>query len=105
MTPRLKFLRELLREDGVVFISIEDTEIANLRVLMDEVFGEENFLASAIWQHSIQAKGYLGKFLVHHNYLLSYQKSQGFTLEALKRTEVHNKNYSNPDNDPKGDWQ
>ena len=105
MTPRLKLLRELLRDDGVIFISIEDTEIANLRVLMDEVFGEENFLASVIWQHSIQAKGYLGKFSVHHNYLLSYQKSQGFTLEALKRTEVHNKNYSNPDNDPKGDWR
>lgn len=105
MMPRLKLLRDLLRDDGSIFVSIEDTEVAKLKIMMNEVFGEDNFLACIVWQHSVQPKGYLGKFSVHHNYLLCYQKSEEFTLEALKRTEEHNKNYSNPDNDPKGDWR
>jgi adenine-specific DNA-methyltransferase len=105
MMPRLKLLRELLREDGVIFVSIDDSEFSNLKALMDEVFSEDNFLASIIWQHSIQPKGYLEKFSIHHNYLVCYQKTGEFSLSALKRTEEHNKNYSNPDNDPKGPWR
>lgn len=105
MMPRLKVLRELLNDDGVIFISIDDSELSSLRAMMDEIFSEQNFLACIIWQHSIQPKGYLEKFSVHHNYILCYQRSEDFTLKALKRTEEHNKNYSNPDNDPRGSWR
>ena len=105
MTPRLKLLRELLREDGLICISCDDAEINHLRCIMDEIFGEENFIACVIWQHSVQAKGYLEKFSVHHNYMLSFRKSEQFDLEVLSRTDEHNKNYSNPDNDPNGPWR
>lgn len=105
MMPRLKLLRELLSEDGAIFISIDDNEVGNLRVLLDETFGEDNFIAQTIWQHSVQPKGYSGKFSVHHNYTLIYQKSEYFNLGDLERTEEHNVNYSNPDNDPNGEWR
>jgi len=61
--------------------------------------------ASPIWQHSVQAKGYSGKFSVHHNYVLVYRKSPDFILKDLPRTEEHNVNYSNPDSDPRGKWR
>ena len=105
MMPRLKLLRDLLKEDGVIFVSIDDNEVHHLRMLMDDVFVESNFIANVIWQHSIQPKGYLSKFSVHHNHLIGYQKSVAFTIESLRRTEEHNKNYSNPDDDPHGPWR
>lgn len=105
MMPRLYLAKSLLREDGVIFISIDDNEVHNLRLLMNEIFGEENFVANIIWQHSIQPKGYLDKFSVHHNHILCYSKSTEYTLNPLKRTEENNKSYSNPDNDPKGPWR
>jgi len=105
MMPRLKLLRELLAEDGAIFISIDDNEQHNLRCLLDEIFGEHNFISQTIWQHSVQPKGYSGKFSVHHNYTVIYQKSDYFSLGNLERTDEHNKNYSNPDNDPNGDWR
>ena len=105
MLPRLSFARDLLAKDGVIFISIDDNEQANLKCLCDEVFGESNFLACIIWQHSIQPKGYLDTFSVHHNYLLAYCKSESYDLVPLKRTEANNTAYSNPDNDPKGPWR
>jgi adenine-specific DNA-methyltransferase len=105
MMPRLKLLRELLSEDGVIFISIDDNEQHNLRCLLDEIFGESNFVANVIWQHSIQGKGYSEKFSVHHNHLVIYQKTTDFTFDNLERTEEDNKNYSNPDNDPNGYWR
>ena len=105
MYPRLRIARDLLKPDGVIFASIDDNEIHHLRNLMDEVCGEENFISSIIWQHSIQPKGYLGKFSIHHNYILCYRRSEEFDLGGLERTEEHNKNYSNPDNDPNGFWR
>lgn len=105
ITPRLKLLRELLSEDGVIFISIDDNELHHIRCLMDEIFGELNFIANVIWQHSIQPKGYTDKFSVHHNHILIYRRSEKFFLEPLERTEENNINYSNPDNDPNGDWR
>jgi len=105
MYPRLYLARNLLREDGVIFISIDDNEISNLSKLCDEIFGEENFVATCIWQHSLQPKGYSGIFSVHHNYVFVYQKSEAFVLRDLERTEEHNRNYSNPDNDPNGPWR
>lgn len=105
MMPRLYLAKSLLREDGVIFISIDDNEVHNLRLLMNEIFGEENFLANIVWQHSIQPKGYLDKFSIHHNHILCFSKSTEYSLNPLKRTSENNKAYSNPDNDPKGPWR
>lgn len=105
MYPRLKLAATLLKDDGVIFVSIDDNEMHNLRQLMSEIFGEENYLATIVWQHSVQPKGYLEKFSVHHSYILSYSKSNDFDLIPLERTAEHNRNYSNPDNDPKGPWR
>ncbi len=105
MYPRLKLARNLLREDGVIFITIDDHEVAGLCYLCDEVFGEENRQGILVWQHSLQPKGYSGTFSVHHNFILCYQKSEDFELANLERTVENNKNYSNPDNDPKGAWR
>lgn len=105
MYPRLQLARELLTEDGVIFISIDDNEQANLKLLCDDIFGEENFIANIIWQHSIQPKGYLDKFSVHHNFVFCYAKGSDFEFTPLKRTEDNNRAYSNPDNDPKGPWR
>lgn len=105
MMPRLKLLRELLTEDGAIFIFCDDNEQHKLRVLLDELFGEDNFVANVIWQHSIQGKGYSEKFSVHHNHLIIYQKTEDFSFINLDRTEEDNKNYSNPDKDPNGEWR
>jgi adenine-specific DNA-methyltransferase len=105
MYPRLKLARTLLRADGVIFITIDDNEIGGLRNLCNEIFGEENSLGILVWQHSLQPKGYSGTFSVHHNFVLCYQKGEDFELTNLERTDEHNKNYSNPDNDPNGPWR
>jgi len=105
MYERLVVARDLLKEDGVIFISIDDNEVHNLREICDEVFGEGNLRGTIIWQHSVQPKGYSGTFSIHHNYIYCYTKSELFQLNNLPRTEEHNKNYSNPDNDPNGKWR
>jgi adenine-specific DNA-methyltransferase len=105
MYPRLQLLKELLRDDGAIFVSIDDNEVHHLRMLMDEIFGEENFVADVIWQHSVQPKGYTGKFSQSHNHTVIYSSSEKFSLGVFERTEEHNKNYSNPDDDPKGPWR
>ncbi|MBI2576327.1 site-specific DNA-methyltransferase [Candidatus Woesearchaeota archaeon] len=105
MSKRLALAKKLLKDTGVIFISIDDNEVAQLKLLCNDVFGEENFFANIIWQHSIQPKGYTDKFSVHHNYIIAYQKSPAFKLNALERTDEHNINYSNPDNDPNGLWR
>jgi adenine-specific DNA-methyltransferase len=103
--PRLKLARNLLREDGVIFISIDDSEQHNLLSICNEVFGADNFVATIIWQHSIQPKGYTDIFSVHHNFIFMFRKSDSFTLQGLDRTDDDNKAYSNPDNDPRGLWR
>ena len=105
MRDRLEAIRSLLADDGSLWITIDDNEAHYLKVLCDEIFGRMNFLACAVWNHSVQAKGYSGKFSVHHNYVLVYQKSPAFVLKDLPRQEEHNVNYSNPDNDPRGPWR
>lgn len=105
MSERLLVARRLLKNDGVIFIAIDDNEQAALKLLCDQLFGEENFLASIIWQHSIQPKGYSGTFSVRHNYILCYQKTAQFVLNSLPRTDEDNKAYANPDNDPRGRWR
>ena len=105
MYPRLRLLYKLLSDDGVIFISIDDTEVFNLKSICDEIFGCQNFLVDAIWQHSIQPKGYLGSFSIHHNHTLIFQKTSRFRLRNLTRTDEDNKAYKNPDNDPRGPWR
>lgn len=105
MRDRLELLRKLLSEDGSLWITIDDNEAHYLKVLCDEVMGRSNFLASVVWNHSVQGKGYSGKFSVHHNYILVYQKSEKFTLQDFNRLPEHNVNYSNPDDDPRGPWR
>ena len=102
---RLELLRNLLTLDGSIWITIDDNEAHYLKVLCDELVGRSNFVASVVWNHSVQAKGYSGKFSVHHNYVLVYKRSEHFSLNNLPREEVHNVNYSNPDEDPKGKWR
>ncbi len=103
--PRLKVARDLLTDDGVIFISIDDNEVENLKKICGEVFGASNFIANIIWQHSIQPKGYTGTFSVHHNHILLYRKSPNYELATLERTSEDNKAYKNPDNDPNGKWR
>lgn len=105
MRDRLVLLRRLLADDGSIWITIDDNEVHYLKVLCDEIFGRSNFVGSAIWQHSVQAKGYSGKFSVGHNYVLAYRKTDQFVLNDLPRTDAHNVNYRNPDNDPRGPWR
>ena len=105
MYPRLKLLQKLLAEDGAIFINADDTEAFSLKLLCDEICGSSNFLVDAIWQHSIQPKGYLGTFSLHHNHTLIYRKTDEFVLGSLERTDEDNKAYRNPDNDPRGPWR
>ena len=105
MYPRLVLARNLLAPEGVIFISLDDGEIAQLRNICDEVFGASNFVGWIVWQHSIQPKGYTNTMSIHHNHILCYQKSDSYKLGSLERTAEDNKAYSNPDNDPNGDWR
>lgn len=106
MYSRLLIARQLLREDGVIFISIDDNEVHHLRKLCDDVFGEENFVASIVWKHTQQSKNDEKHFSRQFNYNVVYAKAidklEDFYFE---RTEDDNQNYSNPDNDPKGLWR
>lgn len=103
---RLLLARNFLTDDGAIFISIDDKEQENLKKICDEIFGNSNFIATVVWQHSIQPKGYLGSFSTQHSYIMIYCKNiESFKLGSLKRTDEDNKAYSNPDNDPKGPWR
>ena len=103
---RLLIARNFLSDDGAIFISIDDKEQENLKKISDEIFGASNFVATIVWQHSIQPKGYLGTFSIQHSYLMVYCKSAShFKLGSLERTDEDNKAYSNPDNDPNGPWR
>ena len=105
MMPRLYLAKALLREDGVIFVSIDDNEVHNLRLLMNEIFGEENFVASIVWQKKYAATNDSKGFSTTHDYLIVYQKSDSFSRNLLPRTEEQNKPYKNDDNDGKGLWR
>jgi len=106
MLPRLKLLRELLRDDGAIFVSIDDNEVHRLRSLMDEVFGEENFVATVIWEKVYSPKSTAKYFSENHDFIVVYAKNkEQFNLGLLPRTEEANARYLNPDNDPRGPWK
>lgn len=105
MYPRLYIARELLKDDGVIFISIDDNEQAQLKLLCDEVFGEENFVAELIWKKKNVVQNDAKFFSTDHEYLVSYAKSvELLTLNRLARTAEQEARYQNPDNDPRGAW-
>ena len=105
MRERLELLCKLLSKDGSIWITLDDAEVHYCKVICDEIFGRENFHVNIVWQHSIQPKGYIDKFSIHHNHILLYSKSDLFKINPLPREEKDNKAYSNPDNDPKGPWR
>ncbi len=103
--PRLKLARNLLRDDGVIFISIDDGEVAQLRKMCDEVFGEGNFVAQLVWERAFSPKNDAKYISNSHDYVLMFAKSiLKFSIGRLERTEEANSRYANPDNDPRGPW-
>lgn len=105
MYPRLKLARNLLREDGVIFVSIADHEIHNLRSAMDEIFGPENFIATVIWHKMDSPKNTAIHFSEDHDYVLVFAKeAETWRPNGLERTEAMIARYKNPDGDPRGDW-
>jgi adenine-specific DNA-methyltransferase len=104
--PRLKVAKDLLCEDGVIFISIDDNEEENLRKICNEIYGEHNFLADIVWKHTQQSKNDELHFSRQYNHTLCFcKKIDNLHRFYFSRTEEDNKNYSNPDNDPKGMWR
>lgn len=102
MYPRLKLARDLLTDDGVIFISIDDNEVENLKKICDEVFGAGNFIAQLVWERAYSPKND-AKFISNsHDYVLMYAKIiDNFVIGRLPRTEEANARYSNPDDDPR----
>ena len=112
MMPRLKLLRELLSEDGAIFISCDDNEQHRLRGLLDEIFGEQNFIQNIIWQKKYSPQNDAKYFSDMHDFIVCYAKNKiegeqkfGWQRNFLERTEEMNDRYSNPDNDERGDWK
>ncbi len=93
MLPRLRILHELLREDGAIFISIDDNEQHRLRMLMDEIFGEQNFVATIVWQKKYSAANDNSGIAAMHDFILIYQKSAEWERILLPRTDENNKQY------------
>ena len=105
MYPRLYLVKNLLKDDGVIFISIDDNEISNLRSIMDEIFGEENFIANIIWQKVFSPKNTAMYFSEDHDYVLVYARNKNlWRPELLPRKDESVSRYTNPDNDPRGPW-
>ena len=103
---RLMVARSLLSEDGVIFISIDDNEVENLRKICDEVFGESNFVSQLGWQKVYSPKNQARYFSNDYEFILCYSKNiEYFHVNLLPRTEQMNARYKNPDNDPRGPWK
>lgn len=106
MWPRLHLLRELLSEDGAIFISIDDNEQHHLRMVMDEVFGAKNFVTNIIWQKKYSPQNDAKWFSDNHDFILTYAKNKDIWRPLLlPRTEKQNQRYDNPDDDPRGPWK
>ena len=104
MWPRLELLRELLAEDGSIWVSIDDREAHYLKVIMDEVFGRGNFLADVIWRSSDAPNNDAKTFSLDHNHTIVFSKSIGWLSNSLDRNDDQTAHYKNPDNDPRGPW-
>lgn len=105
MYPRLKLARALLRDDGVIFVSIDDTELGSLQCLLNEIFGEENFQANISWQKRYTRSNNTIDFTTVVEHILVYSKSEEFSVNLLERTKDADARYTNPDNDARGPWK
>ena len=106
MYPRMYLARNLLREDGTIFVSCDDNEIQNLRAVMNEVFGEENFVASVIWQKVYAPKSSARHFSEDHDFIVVYARNgELWRPSLLSRTAEQDAHYTNPDNDARGLWR
>ena len=104
--PRLKLAKDLLTDDGVIFISIDDNEQENLKKCCDEVFGGQNFVAQLVWERAYAPKNDARFISNSHDYVLMYARNlDSFIIGRLPRTEEANARYQNPDNDPRGVWK
>lgn len=106
ISRRLEIAKRLLSERGLIFISIDDNEYANLKLLCDSIFGESNFVTTCVWQKIHSIKNDAKYISVNHDYVLIYAKEiESVHINLLGRTEEMNARYKNPDNDPRGVWQ
>lgn len=103
--PRLKLSKDLLVDEGVIFISIDENEVENLKKACNDIFGEKNFVGAVIWERAFAPKNDAKLFSDSHDYIVVYAKNlMDFKIGKLPRTEEANSRYKNPDNDPKGPW-
>lgn len=106
MYPRLRLARNLLADDGIIFMSIDDNEVDNLKKVCDEVLGGNNYVGTVIWERAFSPKNDARYFSASHDYIIVYAKDiDEFSIGKLPRTEEMNSRYKNPDNDPRGPWQ
>jgi len=106
MYPRLFLARNLLRQDGVIFVSIDDNEVHNLRLMMNEIFGEENFVAQIVWERAYAPVNLKHHFSESHDYIVCFARNIDLLDKlSLKRNEAADARYKNPDDDPRGIWQ
>jgi len=106
MYPRLHLARNLLRDDGIMFVSIDDGELVNLRRILDEILGEENFVAQIIWQKVYSPKNSARHFSADHDYIVAYARNADeWRPQLLERTAAMEARYTNPDNDARGPWK
>lgn len=106
MYPRLELLRDLLAEDGSIWVTIDDNEGHYLKVLMDEVFGRRNFVTNVVWRKNYSPKSSARQFSEDHDHLLVYARNGAtWVPKPMPRSEKQDKAYKNPDNDPRGPWK
>ena len=106
MWPRLELLRELLAEDGSIWVSIDDNEAHYLKVIMDEVFGRKNFITNVVWRKNYAPKSSARHFSEDHDHILVYARNgDAWIPNPMPRTDKQNKAYRNQDNDPRGPWR
>jgi adenine-specific DNA-methyltransferase len=104
--PRLKVARELLTEDGVIFISIDDNEAKNLKAICDEIYGAGNFIAQVVWERAYSPINLMKHFSPSHDYILCYAKNiESASCNGIPRSNEANSRYANPDNDARGVWK
>nr|WP_322938956.1 site-specific DNA-methyltransferase [Pseudomonas sp. s4] len=106
MYPRLKLLHRLLADNGSIFVSIDDNEVHHLRGILDEIFGQANFVTTIIWQKVYSPKNSARHFSEDHDFILVYaKKAEHWTPNPMPRSTKQNERYKNPDNDPRGVWK
>ncbi len=104
MYPRLVLLKQFLTEDGAIFVSIDDNEVASLILLLDEIFGRNCFVGDVIWRSSDSSNNDAKQFSVDHNHTIVYSRGSNWLTKELERGDEDNQHYKNPDNDPNGLW-